>query len=88
LTNPDIARKLREHAADLARTGDNLYRVRAFRQAALVVLGLPREAAELGPDRLRTVPGIGESLAATIAEYAATGDWHPRTPVRAVANPN
>ena len=34
LTNHDIARKLREHASQLARGGDNLYRVRAFRGAA------------------------------------------------------
>ena len=31
LTNQDIAKRLREHASELARTGDNLYRVRAFR---------------------------------------------------------
>ena len=28
-------------AADLARAGDNLYRVRAFRQAAMAVLAMP-----------------------------------------------
>jgi holliday junction DNA helicase RuvA len=86
MTNPEIARKLREHAAELAHAGHNLYRVRAFRQAAFAVLGLPREAVELGTEGLRTVPGIGDSLADTIAEYAATGDWHPRTPARSLAN--
>ena len=80
MTNADIARKLREHAAELAHAGHNLYRVRAFRQAALAVLALPRAAAEIGPDGLRAVPGIGKSLAGTIADYAVTGDWHPRTP--------
>jgi len=84
MTNAEIARKLREHAADLARAGHNLYRVRAFRQAALSVLGLPREVSEVvaaaGPAPLRAVPGIGDSLAGTIADYAATGTWNPRTP--------
>src|SRR5882672_8651872 len=73
LTNQEIARKLREHATELARTGDNLYRVRAFRSAAMAVLGLQNEVAELvasGDTReLERVPGIGKSLASTIAGY-------------------
>ena len=74
MTNEQIARKLREHAADLTRTGENLYRVRAFRAAAVTVLGLPQEVSTLvnagGPRALERVPGIGRSLAGTIAEYA------------------
>jgi DNA polymerase (family 10) len=73
LTNQDIAKRLREHASELARTGDNLYRVRAFRSAAMAVLALPGAAAELlaagGPRELARVPGIGKSLATTIAGY-------------------
>ena len=73
-TNQQIARKLREHASDLARNGDNLYRVRAFRQAAMAVLTL-REPVETileaqGPRGLERVPGIGRSLAETIDEMA------------------
>ena len=86
MTNTDIARKLREHAAELAREGGNLYRVRAFRQAAFAVLGLPREVKDVvaaaGPDALRAVPGIGDSLAGTISDFAVRGEWNPRTPVR------
>jgi DNA polymerase (family 10) len=73
LTNEEIARKLREHATELARAGNNLYRVRAFRSAAMAVMGLPRPAAELvaagGTRELERVPGIGKSLAETIAGY-------------------
>jgi len=73
LTNHDIARKLREHASQLARGGDNLYRVRAFRQAALAVLALPEEVAVLVASRgshvLEQLPGIGKSLAGTISGY-------------------
>ncbi|MCI0702065.1 MAG: hypothetical protein L0241_13360 [Planctomycetia bacterium] len=76
LTNEEIARKLREHASELARTGDNLYRVRAFRSAAMAVLGLTSEVAELvargGSRELERVPGIGKSLAETIAGYVTT----------------
>jgi Holliday junction DNA helicase RuvA len=75
-TNQEIARKLREHASELARNGDNLYRVRAFRQAAMAVLSLPREVADIvatdGPKGLERVPGVGKSLATTIAGYLGT----------------
>jgi DNA polymerase/3'-5' exonuclease PolX len=74
MRNSDIARKLREQAAELARGGDNLYRVRAYRQAALAVQGLPDEVQSLvstsGPEVLENVPGIGRSLSETIARYA------------------
>ena len=74
MTNDAIARRLREHAAELARGGDNLYRVRAFRQAALAVLNLPEPVEAIlsarGRDGLEQVPGIGRSLAGTIAGYA------------------
>lgn len=75
LTNQDIAQKLREHATELARAGSNLYRVRAFRSAAMAVLGLPNEVAELVAagrgHYLEQVPGIGKSLAETITRIAA-----------------
>jgi DNA polymerase/3'-5' exonuclease PolX len=74
MTNQDIARRLREQAAELAREGNNLYRIRAFRQAAMAVLGLPAEVTDLvarsGPRALERVPGIGKSLAGTIAGLA------------------
>ena len=34
MKNVEISKKLRERAKELARDGDNLYRIRAFRQAA------------------------------------------------------
>lgn len=73
MTNDELARRLRDHASGLARVGDNLYRVRAFRQAALVVTGLPEDATTLvgrdGGKSLEDVPGIGRSLARTIVDY-------------------
>lgn len=78
MTNEEIARRLREHASQLSLNGGNLYRARAFRQAAMAVLGLDQPAAELDRDRLREVPGIGSSLADTICEYARHGQWVAR----------
>jgi holliday junction DNA helicase RuvA len=73
LTNHQIAKRLRQQAMELARGGDNLYRVRAFRQAAMAVLALPEEVSVLvaaeGRDALERLPGVGKSLARTIVGY-------------------
>jgi DNA polymerase (family 10) len=78
LTNQEIAQKLRRHATEMARAGSNLYRVRAFRSAAMAVMGLPREVADIVAKGesgvLERVPGIGPSLADTIARYSRTPD--------------
>ena len=72
-TNHQIARRLRQQATALARGGDNLYRVRAFRQAAMTVLALPMEISALvavkGRGALEQLPGVGKSLAETIVGY-------------------
>lgn len=73
MTNAELVQRLRQHAAELARAGDNLYRVRAFRQAALVLSGLPEEVEQMvgrdGGKSLEDIPGIGRSLAQTIIRY-------------------
>jgi DNA polymerase (family 10) len=85
-TNQQIADQLRAHANTLSRSGGNLYRVRAFRQAAVAVLGLLRPVNELlaekGRAGLTGVPGIGDSLAETIDEFVSRGQWAPRTRAR------
>ena len=82
MTNDVIANRLRTYAAELAARGDNLYRIRAIRQAAFAVQTLeePLEAvaAEAGPAGIAARAGIGESLAATLAEYTKTGEWKPK----------
>ena len=79
LTNEEIAAQLRRHAAELASRGENLYRVRAYRQAALTVMGLNQPVADLGREGLLQIRGIGEGLAETLGQFAATGEWKPRT---------
>jgi DNA polymerase (family 10) len=75
--NRTIAQFLLAEARSLADRRDNLYRVRAYRRAAVAVMGLDRPVAELlsetGVKGLRLRAGIGESLAATIAEFVAAG---------------
>jgi DNA polymerase/3'-5' exonuclease PolX len=73
LTNHQLAELLRARAQHLAREGANVYRVRALRRAALVLLGLPWEAAELatpqGRKVLERIPGIGRGIARTLCEW-------------------
>jgi DNA polymerase (family 10) len=68
-------------ARELAAEGDNLYRVRAYRRAAAELFGLDRPVsaivAEHGPPGLTRLPGVGLSLAKTIAELAAGGAAEP-----------
>ena len=75
MTNGDIARKLRERAAELAKSGDNLYRIRAFRQAAVTLMGMPEDVQGLvasgGSRAIERIPGIGKSLSEMIATIAA-----------------
>lgn len=75
MTNEELADKLRTRAAALSRAGDNLYRIRAFRQATMAVLALRESAADVvataGPAGLARRARIGRSIAATIAEFVA-----------------
>ena len=75
MTNTDIAWQLQHQARALAAKRDNLYRVRAYRRAAMAVLSLPRPVEEVGRDGLRAVPGIGPHLAVAISHFADTGEW-------------
>jgi len=75
MTNVEIAQAFEDVADLLEIQGENPFRIRAYRNAARTVGGLPREAAELvaqGKD-LSDFPGIGEDLAGKIADLAATG---------------
>jgi DNA polymerase (family 10) len=72
-----IARRLDEVAEILAAQGANPYRVRAYRRAAETVRHLYGSVAEIlrqqGEPGLRKLPGIGESLARSIATLLMTG---------------
>lgn len=64
-----------DHLADLLEIeGANPFRVRAYRRAARTIEDLPRSAAEMiaGGEDLTELPGIGDDLAAKIAEFVAT----------------
>jgi len=74
--NADIAEAFRRLADLLEIEGGNQFRVRAYRNAAATVEGLPHDAArmiEQGED-LSELPGIGEDLAGKIETLIETGE--------------
>ena len=79
MDNFSIAQQLRQHARNLDGQGENLYRVRAYRRAAQIVLGLDRpvldQLAECGSKALQDLPGIGAHLGFTIEHLARTGEF-------------
>ena len=66
MNNQDIARVLDEIADMLEITGENFFRVRAYRNAARVVGDYPHPIASLDADALRKMYGIGADLAGKI----------------------
>jgi len=73
--NADIAKIFSEVADILEIQGENLFRVRAYRNASRTVGDLPQSAADMiknGEDLL-TLPGIGRDLADKIRELVETG---------------
>jgi DNA polymerase (family 10) len=74
--NSDIAEAFRRLADLLEIEGGNEFRVRAYRNAAATVEGLPHDAARMldeGED-LSELPGIGEDLAGKIETLIETGE--------------
>jgi DNA polymerase/3'-5' exonuclease PolX len=76
MTNHLIANQLLKHARMLDRNA-NLYRIRSYRHAAMVLQAMDRPAAEIlkyeGRVGLAAIPGIGEHIAWTIDLLVRTG---------------
>jgi DNA polymerase (family 10) len=73
MENVAIARLLNEIADLLEIKGENPFKVRAYRNGASTVLDCPERVADLVPDRIRELPGIGKDLAGRIREAVETG---------------
>jgi DNA polymerase (family 10) len=76
MKNREIARIFSEMADILEIKGDNPFKIRAYRRAALNIEGLSKGVDELSREELLEIPGIGEELAAKIEEYLRTGSIH------------
>jgi DNA polymerase (family 10) len=77
-TNAEIADRLDEASRLLGQQGANPFRVDAYRNAARVLRGLRRPAAEIldgrGTEGLIELRGIGRSLAGSIEQIVRTGN--------------
>jgi DNA polymerase (family 10) len=72
--NPAVARQFDLMADLLELRGENPFRIRAYRRAALNVEALTEDVETLAREgRLDEIPGVGTDLAAKIAEYLDTG---------------
>ncbi|MBI4949545.1 MAG: DNA polymerase/3'-5' exonuclease PolX [Deltaproteobacteria bacterium] len=77
MENPEIARVFHEIADLLEIKGGDLFRVRSYRNAALIIDGLEEPLRSLygknGVEGLKHIPGIGESTRSKVVEMLATG---------------
>jgi DNA polymerase (family 10) len=71
--NEEVAGLLREYAELIQITGGDVFRTRNYEKAARSVRGWAEDIGQLDVKGLRAIPGVGASIAAKIAEYAATG---------------
>lgn len=76
MLNAEVGRIFEELADLLELDGANPFRVRAYRNAARTIEGLPTEVADIverDPAELQTLGGIGEDLAKKIVTIVQTG---------------
>lgn len=73
MKNQEIAKIFNDIADILELKGENLFRIRAYRRAALNIESFTKNVAETPRDELLQIPGIGQDLAAKIEEYVGTG---------------
>jgi DNA polymerase (family X) len=71
--NEAVAGLLNEYAELLQITGGDPFRARNYAKAARSVAGYPGSVEDLDEKGLKTISGVGASIAAKIAEYSATG---------------
>lgn len=91
MTNNDIARRLLTYARELEAQGGNVYRTRAYRNAAQVIERMERPLADLfaehGRDALEALPSIGKSLAYTVEGLIQEGELKTLKPADAAREP-
>lgn len=73
MKNQEIARLFAEMGDLLEIKGDNPFKIRAYRRAALNIGGLAQPVEGLSREELRAIPGIGEDLAVKIETFLQSG---------------
>src|SRR5512134_589068 len=73
MKNADISSLFNALADLLEIKGENPFRIRAYRRAALAIDGLGKDVAALSEKELLEIPGIGRDLAGKVSEYLGSG---------------
>ena len=74
MRNQQVAHLLSNIADLLEIKGESLFKIRAYREAARRIEGLSEDIAGLAANnRLKDIPGVGESIAQKTTEYLETG---------------
>jgi len=73
MKNQEVSKIFNDIADILEIKGDNPFRIRAYRRAAMNIEGLSRDVAEISKEELMELPGIGKDLAGKVEEYVTTG---------------
>ncbi len=78
MLNLDIARIFAEIADIFEVKGENQFKIRAYRRAAMTIESLTQDlkviAERGGVNELKKIPGVGDAIAKKIVEIAKTGD--------------
>jgi DNA polymerase (family 10) len=87
--NADVAAVFEEIADLLELKGENPFRIRAYRNAARMILDLGQELRDMvgGGVPLTDLPGIGEDLARKIEEIVGTGKCRALEELRSESTP-
>lgn len=91
VNNEQIASRLGEIADLLQKQNANPFRVNAYRRASATVKGLDRSVTDIinkrGTTGLIELPGVGQGIARSIAEFVATGHMSRLESLRAGNDP-
>jgi DNA polymerase (family 10) len=82
MENPEVAQVFEEVADLLDIQGENPFRVRAYRNAARTIRDLSAPLAQMPPEKLEDLDGIGKDLAGKIETILHTGDLPLRQELR------
>jgi DNA polymerase (family X) len=81
--NDRAAALLDEYAELTTMTGGDPFRARVYARAARAVAGYPHDVSGLPAPALQQIPGVGKSIAAKLAEIAASGSFAELEDLRA-----
>lgn len=71
--NDEVEALFQEYADLIAITGGDTYKARAYEKAARAIGGHPADVSHLDTNQLRSIAGVGKSIAEKVVEYFHTG---------------